>query len=75
MSKKTRPAQSALNATVQTLDNGLEVIVNEDHAHPLVSVQLWVRAGSIHEEAWTGAGLAHLTEHMFFKGKIGRAHV
>lgn len=65
---KSRPAASAHKATVQTLDNGLEVIVKEDHAHPLASVQLWVRAGSIHEEAWTGAGLAHLTEHMFFKG-------
>jgi zinc protease len=51
-----------------TLDNGLEVILNEDHSHPLASVQLWVKAGSLHEEKWTGAGLAHLVEHMFFKG-------
>lgn len=72
MPKKSSPPPSALNATVQTLENGLEVIVNEDHAHPLASVQLWVRAGSIHEEAWTGAGLAHLTEHMFFKGTANR---
>lgn len=51
-----------------TLANGLEVILHEDHAHPLASVQLWVKAGSLHEEKWTGAGLAHLVEHMFFKG-------
>jgi zinc protease len=51
-----------------TLENGLDVILLEDHALPLVSVQLWVKAGSLHEEAWTGAGLAHLVEHMFFKG-------
>lgn len=55
-------------ATLHTLPNGLEVILLEDHAHPLASVQLWVKAGSLHEEKWTGAGLAHLTEHMFFKG-------
>ena len=34
-------------AEVRTLDNGLEVIVQEDHSLPLVSVQIWVRAGSI----------------------------
>src|SRR4051812_4685045 len=55
-------------ATLHTLANGLEVILLEDHAHPLACVQLWVKAGSLHEEKWTGAGLAHLTEHMFFKG-------
>jgi zinc protease len=55
-------------ATLHTLANGLEVILLEDHANPLACVQLWVKAGSLHEEKWTGAGLAHLTEHMFFKG-------
>lgn len=59
-------------AEVRTLDNGLEVIVKEDHSHPLVSVQVWVRAGSISEEKWTGAGLAHLVEHMLFKGTTRR---
>ncbi|MDB6118079.1 MAG: Peptidase inactive domain protein [Verrucomicrobiaceae bacterium] len=61
-----------VTATVHTLDNGFEVIVQEDHAHPLVNVQVWVRAGSIHEEQWTGAGLAHLVEHMLFKGTAKR---
>lgn len=61
-----------IQPTVTTLDNGLEVIIQEDPAHPLASVQLWVRAGSIHEEDWTGAGLAHLTEHMMFKGTAKR---
>ncbi|MBX7207223.1 MAG: insulinase family protein [Verrucomicrobiaceae bacterium] len=59
-------------AEVRTLDNGLEVIVQQDHSHPLASVQVWVRAGSIHEERWTGAGLAHLVEHMVFKGTTRR---
>jgi zinc protease len=56
------------SARLHTLDNGLEVILLEDKAHPLASVQFWVKAGSLHEEKWTGAGLAHLVEHMFFKG-------
>ncbi len=59
-------------AEVRTLDNGLEVILQEDRAHPLASVQIWVRAGSLHEEKWTGAGMAHLVEHMLFKGTAKR---
>lgn len=61
----TLPTQ---NVEVQCLENGLEVLLLPDSTHPLVSVQLWIRAGSIHEEGWSGAGLAHLVEHMFFKG-------
>lgn len=67
------PSPPVSSATVTSLPNGFEIIVQEDHAHPLASVQLWVRAGSIHEEAWTGAGLAHLTEHMLFKGTATRS--
>jgi len=62
------PALPPNSAQLHTLANGLEVIVAEDHAHPVASVQLWVKAGSLHEEKWTGAGLAHLVEHMMFKG-------
>ncbi|HYF37159.1 MAG TPA: insulinase family protein, partial [Prosthecobacter sp.] len=62
-----------LDAQVRTLDNGLEVIVREDHQHPLVSVQFWIKAGSLHEEKWTGAGLAHCVEHMLFKGTFKRS--
>ena len=58
----------SLDACVTTLPNGLEVIVREDHAHPLVSVQVWIKAGSMHEEQHTGAGIAHCVEHMLFKG-------
>jgi len=62
-----------LDAQVHTLPNGLEVLLREDPEHPLVSVQIWVRAGSIHEENWTGAGLAHCVEHMLFKGTHNRS--
>jgi zinc protease len=69
-----KPTPTATPAvTVHTLDNGFEVLVREEHSHPLASVQVWVRCGSIHEEAWTGAGLAHLCEHMLFKGTQKRS--
>jgi len=55
-----------------TLDNGLTLIVREDHSAPVVSVQAWCGAGSIHEGAWLGAGLSHVLEHMLFKGTTTR---
>jgi zinc protease len=49
------------------LPNGLRVLLKEDHAWPLVSVHAWVRAGSI-DETPREAGIAHVIEHMAFKG-------
>ncbi|MEI6534236.1 MAG: pitrilysin family protein [Verrucomicrobiaceae bacterium] len=69
---KDAPILPPNSARLHTLDNGLEVIIAEEQAHPVVSVQLWVKAGSLHEEEWTGAGLAHLVEHMLFKGTAKR---
>ena len=54
--------------SVRTLDNGIELLVCEDHAAPVVSLQAWCRAGSIHEGDWLGGGLSHFLEHMLFKG-------
>ena len=55
--------------TVQqyTLPNGLRVVLRSDHALPLVAVNLWVRVGSADEEPGR-TGLAHLFEHLMFKG-------
>ncbi|NOT16882.1 MAG: insulinase family protein [Sulfuriferula sp.] len=50
-----------------TLDNGLQVIVQEDHRAPIVVSQLWYRAGSMDEFNGT-TGIAHMLEHMMFKG-------
>jgi zinc protease len=58
--------------TLTTLDNGLTVIVREDHSAPVVSAQAWCAAGSIHEGNWLGAGLSHVLEHMLFKGTTTR---
>ena len=57
---------------VVTLDNGLTLILREDHSAPVVSAQVWCKTGSIHESAWLGAGLSHVLEHMLFKGTTTR---
>ncbi|OAG27267.1 M16 family metallopeptidase [Thermodesulfatator autotrophicus] len=49
------------------LDNGLTLIVEENHRAPVVSVQVWVKAGSAYEKD-SEAGITHLIEHMIFKG-------
>ena len=55
-----------------TLDNGLTIIVREDHSAPVVSAQAWAMTGSVHEARWLGAGLSHVLEHMLFKGTTTR---
>ncbi len=52
--------------SVTTLDNGLRVVLLEDHRTPVVAFQVWVDAGSSDEAFYTG--IAHLFEHMMFKG-------
>lgn len=49
------------------LDNGLKVIVREDHRAPVVVSQLWYRVGSSHEPPGQ-TGISHALEHMMFKG-------
>jgi zinc protease len=57
---------------IHTLENGLTIIVREDHSAPVVSAQAWCMAGSIHEGNWLGAGMSHVLEHMLFKGTTTR---
>lgn len=49
------------------LDNGLDVIIGEDHSSPIVTVCITVNTGATCETPETN-GLAHFYEHMFFKG-------
>jgi zinc protease len=49
------------------LDNGLRVIVHEDHSVPVVAVNLWYHVGSRNEQRGK-TGFAHLFEHFFFNG-------
>lgn len=62
-------AEAALADRVFTgrLDNGLKVILLENHRAPLATFQIWYRVGSRYEP-WGKAGLSHLLEHMMFKG-------
>jgi len=50
-----------------TLDNGLTVLVKEMPGTRVATVQIWVRAGSVYENA-EEAGITHFIEHMIFKG-------
>ncbi|MBN6150744.1 insulinase family protein [Xanthomonas sp. AmX2] len=50
-----------------TLDNGLTVIVHEDHKAPVVAVSIWYHIGSGDEPAGK-TGFAHLFEHLMFSG-------
>ena len=49
------------------LDNGLTLIVHEDHKAPIVAVNLWYHVGSKNEKAGR-TGFAHLFEHLMFGG-------
>ncbi len=50
-----------------TLDNGLHVIVHEDHRSPVVVSQIWYKVGS-QDEPEGLTGISHALEHMMFKG-------
>lgn len=49
------------------LNNGLKLIVQEDHRSPVVVSQVWYRAGAL-DEVNGKTGIAHVLEHMMFKG-------
>jgi len=53
--------------TKHTLDNGLDVVLHEDHACPIVAVNVWYHVGSKNER-FGRTGLAHLFEHLMFEG-------
>ncbi|AHZ86319.1 pitrilysin family protein [Bdellovibrio bacteriovorus] len=57
----------SLPVTKFTLENGLTVLLLEDHAVPMVSYHTWYRVGS-RDESPGVTGAAHMLEHMMFKG-------
>lgn len=67
------PPQSADAAELKipfervTLQNGLEVLLHEDHRTPYVAVSVWYHVGAFHEPAGR-TGFAHLFEHLMFQG-------
>lgn len=54
------------------LPNGLTLLVQEEHAHPLAAFYAVVRTGSATEGKFLGTGISHVLEHMLFKGTARR---
>jgi zinc protease len=65
-------AQVTARVTESTLENGLKILLLEEHKAPVVTVHIWYRVGARNEQPGT-TGLSHLLEHMMFKGtsKVG----
>jgi zinc protease len=63
----TSPLRAAGQVTDYMLDNGMQVVVIEDHRAPVVVHMVWYRVGSADEPAGK-SGIAHFLEHLMFKG-------
>lgn len=57
----------AMNTEEFKLENGLKVVVREDHRAPIVVAQIWYKVGSAQEHRGV-TGIAHALEHMMFQG-------
>lgn len=60
-------SQLARTTVETTLNNGLKVIIREDHRAPIVMTQIWYAVGSS-DESGNVLGISHVLEHMMFKG-------
>lgn len=67
-----RPLFAAGEVTDFTLENGMEVVVIEDHRAPVVVHMVWYRTGAADEPPGK-SGIAHFLEHLMFKGTDDRA--
>ena len=57
----------AADFTIHKLPNGQTVVIQEVHNNPIVTIDTWVKTGSINETE-VNSGVAHFLEHLFFKG-------
>ncbi|NOY17474.1 MAG: insulinase family protein [Gammaproteobacteria bacterium] len=55
------------NVTEAVLDNGMKILIKQDHRAPVVVAQVWYRIGSSYEPEGI-TGVSHVLEHMMFKG-------
>src|SRR5215467_4337572 len=62
----TGSGQAAVFQT--TLDNGVTVLIEENHANPVVAVEVFVRTGSMYEQEYLGSGISHFFEHIIHGG-------
>lgn len=61
------PNVYAEDYTVQKLPNGQTLVVYEIHNNPIVTIDTWIKTGSINEDDQNN-GISHFLEHLFFKG-------
>jgi zinc protease len=59
--------QVKLDIKEHRLENGLRLLIHQDHSSPIISFQVWYNVGSINERPGI-TGISHLFEHMMFKG-------
>lgn len=59
--------EKAFNAESFTLQNGMQVVLIENHRAPILSHMIWYKVGAADED-WGNSGLAHFFEHLMFKG-------
>ena len=62
----------AANAQLFKLNNGQTVIIQEVKNNPIVTIDTWIKTGSIDEDD-SNNGVAHFLEHLFFKGTKNHA--
>ena len=67
IAEQSTAALSNLQVSRATLDNGLRVVINQDHTVPTVAVSVYYDVGS-RNEVKGRSGFAHLFEHMMFQG-------
>lgn len=60
--------QKVFNAKSYMLDNGLKIVVVENHRAPVITHMIWYRAGAA-DEPRGKSGIAHFLEHLLFKGQ------
>jgi zinc protease len=65
------PSPTDADTHIYRLANGMRVVIREDHFAPVVAQQVWVQAGGA-DETEIEAGIAHVHEHMLFKGTARR---
>lgn len=69
--EETQAMELAPHLYKTVFDNGQTVVVKETPGTKVVTVQIWVKAGSVYEESHE-AGITHFIEHMIFKGTSSR---
>lgn len=55
-----------INPQKYTLNNGVKVLLQEEHSHPITTIQIYLKAGSVNENNRNN-GVSHVTEHLFFR--------